>query len=103
MAMNEMLDISVIYSYVDGAHFFTSGDEVSHGLCVAHVDLEFAYAEVGRQLSYLLLANHAIVTKTEPTASIEEFKSWVQEINKTARENKIQPQPTGIIKWSKAA
>lgn len=45
--------VSVLYKYVDGAHFFVSGDDTLPGLCVAHADLETAYKAVGETLQTL--------------------------------------------------
>lgn len=77
--------IDVVYSNIDGMHFFTSGDEESKGLCVAHKDLNIAYSEVDKQLTYLLLANHAKKIIVKPQKTLDEFKSWLSEVKETGK------------------
>ena len=48
-----MQTVNVLYKYVDGAHFFVSGDEKTLGLCVADKDPIKAFEEVGSTLTTL--------------------------------------------------
>ena len=52
--------VNVLYKYVDGAHFFVSGDGKAAGLCVAHKDLAKAMESVGSALIMMFKENHGI-------------------------------------------
>ena len=52
--------VTVLYKYVDGAHFFVSGDEKAAGLCVAHKDLAKAMEAVNSALTTMFKENHGI-------------------------------------------
>ncbi len=53
--------IKIDYQIIDGAHFFTSKDELAVGLCAAHNDFNVALADVLIQLKTLLEKNHGII------------------------------------------
>ena len=53
-----MKKVSVLYKYVDGAHFFVSDDEKTLGLCVAHKDPIKAFDAVSVSLTKLFKENH---------------------------------------------
>lgn len=62
-----METVIVLYKYVDGAHFFVSGDEKAAGLCVAHKDLAKAMEAVSSALIMMFKENHGIdVTAAYP-------------------------------------
>jgi len=94
-----MSSIKVKYSFVDGAHFFTGGDEYSHGLCVAHTDLKTAYEAVGAELAFLMEKNYSLPGKIEPKQSFEKFQAWVATVKGTAVAG-IEPIPAGKLTWA---
>ncbi len=100
--MHAVMPIQVKYAWVDGAHFFSAGDEVSKGLCVAHEDLVTAYAEVTSQLTWLLKVNHGTTAVLEPKEPVATFEEWLNAVN-GVRRDAIQPLPAGIVQWSKRA
>ena len=55
-----METVTVLYKYVDGAHFFVSGDEKAAGLCVAHKDLAKAMEAVSGALITMFKENHGV-------------------------------------------
>lgn len=55
-----METVNVLYKYVDGAHFFVSGDEKAAGLCVAHKDLAKAMEAVNSALITMFKENHGL-------------------------------------------
>lgn len=74
--MNE--PISVTYSFVDGAHFFTSTDSKWCGLCSASTDLKAAWEDVSVQLNILAEENHGIKgANFKPAESLEEFSEKI--------------------------
>lgn len=91
--------IHVKYACVDGAHFFTAGDELSKGLCVAHECLETAYAEVTAQLTYLLTNNHGLQGEVEPAQAVQDFESWLEELTQVKRPT-ITVVPAGVVRWA---
>jgi hypothetical protein len=76
--MTSVETINVKYAPVDGMHFFLANDAYSHGLCVAHQDLEIAFNEATIQLAMLLKQNHGLDCGIEPAVSFEEFDSMVK-------------------------
>jgi len=62
---------AIIYSRVDGAHMFTSGDSMLTGLCVGSNNALAAYHDVALQIENLLLFNHGITESYGPCASLE--------------------------------
>lgn len=69
-----MVAVNVIYSFVDGAHFFTSDDPKWAGLCAASTDLKAAWEDVAIQLNHLAKGNHGIENADyEPASSFQEF------------------------------
>ena len=67
-----MENVSVRYALIDGAHFYTSGDERSYGLCVAHKNPRKAFDEVSAQLAYLFKANHSLSVSVTPPDQMPE-------------------------------
>ena len=55
-----METVTVLYKYVDGAHFFVSGDKKAAGLCVAHKDLAKAMVAVSSALITMFKENHGV-------------------------------------------
>ena len=70
--------INVTYKHIDGVHFFVPADKKALGLCVANVELEIAYAEVGEQLSKIAAFNEGSnEIKYSPTIPFDEFKKLI--------------------------
>ena len=66
--------ISVTYTFVDGAHFFTTDDPDWAGLCSASTVLKDAWDDVSVQLNVLAIANHGVkISKFQPVETYEEF------------------------------
>jgi hypothetical protein len=70
--------ISILYKYIDGAHFFVSETSEAAGLCVASKDLLQAFTEVGLQLAAIYQHNHGVKTQFKPAIQFEEFKHLVE-------------------------
>jgi hypothetical protein len=83
MTTNEK-SVSVVYKFIDGAHFFTSTDPLARGLCVASSDLRVAYDDIPRQLTTLLKSNHGIDAKVEHEKPFENFFSEIMDYVKSA-------------------
>jgi hypothetical protein len=98
--MTKMHKSLVRYECIDGAHFFTSGDQMSKGLCVAHQNLEIAYQEVSQQLVSLLALNHGHETEMEPALPIEKFSDWLNGVQGLST-GVIRSIPAGVIEWSR--
>ena len=76
-----MLAVSVNYSFVDGAHFFTSDDTKWAGLCAASIHLNDAWDDVTIQLNNLAKLNHAMKgADFQPASSFDEFLADVKAI-----------------------
>jgi hypothetical protein len=88
MAMSGPKQVSVKYSVVNGAHFFTGADLFSQGLCVAHKDLKTAYSEVAVQLKNLAEINHSVHAEFTPAMPVQDFQSYLQ---KAPPEPKVKP------------
>lgn len=66
--------ISVTYTFVDGAHFFTATDPKWCGLCAASTDLKAAWDDVSVQLNILAEENHGMKgANFKPSESLEDF------------------------------
>lgn len=66
--------VSVDYSCIDGAHFFTSPDPKWKGLCAASASLKDAFDDVALQLNNLAKYNHnATNPDFQPSSSYEDF------------------------------
>jgi hypothetical protein len=81
--MAEQPVIPVAYEFVAGKHFFTAATALGQGLCVAHSNLELAYAEVGKQLKVILGENHDLDLDEDvgPLASFDEFEAWLESVS----------------------
>ncbi len=55
--------IKIRYQKIDGAHFFTSTDELGLGLCAAHNDYDSALNEAFAQLTSLLKIKYNVDTQ----------------------------------------
>ncbi|MCH7889081.1 MAG: hypothetical protein IIA00_07365 [Proteobacteria bacterium] len=76
-----MFAVSVNYSIVDGAHFFTSDDAKWAGLCAASVNLKDAWNDVAFQLNTLAKLNHGIESPDfQPASSFDEFLADVKAV-----------------------
>lgn len=73
--------IEVIYSYVDGAHFFWSEDAQAKGLLVASSNLKAAWDEVTTQMNILIKENCSNPDAIcQPAASYDEFVAYLRAI-----------------------
>lgn len=97
-----MKAVKVLYKFVDGAHFFVSGDEATAGLCVANKDVAKAFNAVPVQLSKLFKLNHDINASFEPSMSLPAFASWM-EGQQAAVASMPSPGIAGILPWMKGA
>ena len=70
--------VNALYKYVDGAHFFVSGDSKTRGLCVAHKDLATAFEAVAPALTTLFKENHNEDAIFVPEMSLQAFQKWVE-------------------------
>lgn len=100
--------IEVLYSFVDGAHFFTSEDESAKGLCAASTDLHAAFTEVAYQLKILFEKNLGVKDmKFKSLTDFSTLKAWadkeVEAAQKAKRDNIFIPRPTAEMKWQEAA
>lgn len=100
--------VEIIYSFVDGAHFFTSKDPKAKGLCVASADLNAAYNEVPHQLKILLKKNAGIEeVNCHSLLGFEDFKKWAnQQVVSTrnqTRDDIFIPLPQAQMRWGSAA
>ena len=96
-----MQGVNVIYTYVDGAHFFLSNDEDALGLCVAHTDLETAYHAVAPTLEKLFKENHGKDVTFAPITSLEDIRRLLEPRRKVYR----LPAPVRelVLPWSEGA
>ena len=93
--------VSVLYKYVDGAHFFVSDDEQSLGLCVAHKNPIKAFEAVSIQLTKLFKENHDEDVVFTPSMSVIAFQKWFVENNEKALSG-LMPGTAGIFPWEHA-
>lgn len=97
----------VLYSFIDGAHFFTSKDPLAKGLCVASKDLQAAFNEVTYQLKILLKDNHGVQNPMPSSlTAFSELEKWAKreiEATKAAtKDNIFVPLPTAKMGWNMA-
>jgi len=98
--MKKILKIKVLYKYVDGAHFFIAGDEMSKGLCVAAASLDAAYKEVTDQINVLAKENLGQEIEYKPLVPEEELLHWVKSSAEPV--NHIHPLPQALLSWGGA-
>lgn len=96
-----MKQVKVLYKFVDGAHFFVSGDEATTGLCVAHKNVEAGFDAVPVQLKKLFKMNHDIEADFEPSMSAMAFAAWVK-CQQAASATTPSPGVAGVVPWMKA-
>lgn len=96
-----MKQVKVLYKFVDGAHFFVSGDEATTGLCVAHKDVAKAFGAVPAQLSKLFKLNHGMDVTFEPALSLMAFAGWAEGQHAASASSPL-PGVAGVIPWVKA-
>lgn len=93
--------VKVLYKFVDGAHFFVSGDEASTGLCVAHQDVQKAFDAVPVQLKKLFEKNHGMEVDFQPFMTAAAFASWVKG-QQEASASAPSPGVAGVVPWVKS-
>ena len=95
-----MQTVDILYKYVDGAHFFVSGDEKSLGLCVADKDPIKAFEAVGSTLTILFKENHGEDAVFVPELSVHAFQQWFVHRSEEAL---MKPAPglAGVFPWSR--
>lgn len=94
-----MQQVTVLYKYVDGAHFFVSDDEKTLGLCVAHKDPVKAFEGVSVALEKLFKENHGEDTAFVPALSLHEFQRWFVHRSEEAL-SRPSPGTAGVFPWS---
>ena len=95
-----MAGVSVTYSFIDGAHFFTSEDPKWAGLCAASTELESAWDDVGIQLNHLAKVNHGMENPNfVPASSYPEFLKELHEAMQAelAKVAKVTSQLMGAV------
>jgi len=100
--------ITVQYSFVDGAHFFTSKDPLAKGLCVASRDLHAAFLEVPYQLKVLLDKNKGLhnvqFTSMTPFAILKEWADKeMADAQKSKHDDAFIPMPVAKMQWESRA
>ncbi len=70
--------VKVVHVYVDGAHFFISVDKRIPGLCVAHADLETAFAAVGPALDRLVKVQYGRDVAYAPQGTFSKFSQRLE-------------------------
>lgn len=81
-----MAVVSVIYSFVDGAHFFTSDEPKWGGLLAASTDFGVAWDDVAVQLKTIAKLEYGVESEFEPQSSPEEFlRSLLAEVKAELR------------------
>ena len=99
-----MTAVSVAYSFVDGAHFFTSDDPKWVGLCAASTDLKDAWDDVAIQLNHLAKGNHGMEDSNfEPASSFQEFLKEVLDSVQEELAKDAAPKPSAMVPPSIAA
>ena len=90
--------VTVLYKYVDGAHFFVSGDSKTRGLCIAHNDLSVAFKAVAPTLKILFRENHNEDVAFVPNIQLQAFQKWV---DLRSNEALMAPVPglAGTVPW----
>lgn len=69
-----MSAVSVTYTFIDGAHFFSSNDKKWAGLCAASTNLRDAWEDVALQLKLLAEHNYGIKNvEFKPASTYEQF------------------------------
>ncbi len=96
-----MQTVNVLYKYVDGAHFFVSGDDKSLGLCVAHKDPVKAFEAVAATLTKLFKENHNEDAIFHPESSSHAFQQWFVHRSEEAM-TRPAPGISGVFPWSRA-
>lgn len=96
-----MKQVKVLYKFVDGAHFFVSGDESTTGLCVGQKSLAEAFAAVPLQLTKLFKLNHQVDAKFESAMTLPAFTEWA-EAQQAAGASSPAPGVAGVVPWFKA-
>lgn len=91
--------VKVLYKYIDGAHVFIGGDEMSDGLCVAVSDIHGAYEEVAAQLTVLAKENFGEEAHFVPQTPVEDFISWVKGSAQPPTNSGILPLPQAFVIW----
>lgn len=93
-----METVTVLYKYVDGAHFFVSGDNRTRGLCIAHKELGVAFEAVAPTLTTLFKENHGEDVTFIPEMSLQAFQKWVSH---RSNEALMAPVPglAGTVPW----
>jgi len=87
--------VTVVYAYVDGAHFFTSPDPIAKGLCVASEDLATAFHEVNVQLSELISDRKGRTVAVCPLTPLKAFEALI-----AARVDGAHLNKAAIATWS---
>ena len=90
--------VTVVYKYIDGAHFFVSGDEVTAGLCVTHTDLGIAYRKVASEIGALFEDKCGKSVHFAPELPFETFERWLAMINIAAFSGPV-PGIAGEVHW----
>ncbi len=96
-----MQGVNVIYTYVDGAHFFLSDGEDALGLCVAHKDLETAFHAVAPTLEKLFKENLGKEVTFFPITSLDEIRRLMEPRRRVYR----LPVPVRelVLPWSEGS
>ena len=104
-----MMDaVSVTYTFVDGAHFFTSDHPKWIGLCAASTHLKDAWDDVSVQLNNLAKFNHGFENSDfQPASTFDAFLKDLKELlaanlAEFVAETDLQPKtaiPPSIIAW----
>lgn len=85
--------VEVIYSHVDGAHFFTVSEGCYAGVCSASTDLKIAYEDVAVQLEELAADNNGNGIRFVPAVSFLEFRADLEKIlSAEVSMKKLKPQ-----------
>ena len=98
-----MLAVSVNYSFVDGAHFFTSDEAKWAGLCAASISLKDAWNDVAIQLNNLAKLDHGIKDPNfKPAASsfdefLTDFKAVIDDLLAASPPSESGEVPGAII------
>ena len=93
-----MYKVNVLYTHVDGAHFFVSNDRKALGLCVAHQDLATAFHAVSPTLKKLFKENHKEEVDFKPEVSLEVLQHWTNTIGAQALKVPV-PETAGMLPW----
>lgn len=90
--------VTVVYKYVDGTHFFVSGDEMTTGLCITHADLSIAYRKVAPAIGALIEDRRGESVFFVPELPFETFERWLAMIDIDALEGPV-PGIAGEAHW----